>query len=93
MNFKIALTVIALSIFSNANAGWFDDIVDSGKEKINKVKDRVKDSDAISSALSNEDIIAGLKEALIKGVGYAVDNLGQADGFLGNTDVKIPRVD
>ena len=90
MNFKIALTIIALSIFSNANAGWFDDIVDSGKEKINEVKNNVNDGNAITSTLSNEDIIAGLKEALNKGAGYAVDNLGKADGFLKNSDVKIP---
>jgi len=42
------------------------------------------------SMLSQTDIAAGLKEALEKGVGYAVDNLGKADGFLGNEKVKIP---
>lgn len=48
------------------------------------------DTTSIKSALSNEDIIAGLKEALTKGAGYAVNNLGKADGFLKNGDVKIP---
>ena len=46
-----------------------------------------------SSALSNEDMIGGLKQALEKGVGYAVDNLGQVDGFMGNPKVKIPMPD
>ena len=42
------------------------------------------------SMLNQTDIAAGLKEALEKGVGYAVDNLGKADGFLSNEKVKIP---
>ena len=50
-------------------------------------------SSVASSALSNEDMIAGMKQALEKGVGYAVDNLGQVDGFLGNPKVKIPMPD
>jgi len=33
---------------------------------------------------------AGLKAALEKGVHYAVDQLGRADGFLGNEKVRIP---
>lgn len=40
--------------------------------------------------VSNTDIGRGLKEALGKGVRYAVDSLGRQDGFLGNARVKIP---
>lgn len=43
--------------------------------------------------LSNKDAVAGLKEALVKGAGNAVDKLGRADGFLGNAQVKIPLPD
>ena len=40
--------------------------------------------------LSNNKISLGLKEALSKGVRFAVDNLGVQDGFYKNLDVKIP---
>lgn len=40
--------------------------------------------------LSTSDISSGLKEALFKGVKFAVDNLGREDGFLGNERVRIP---
>ena len=42
------------------------------------------------SALSNQDAVAGLKAALEKGSGTAVDVLGKTDGFFGNSAVKIP---
>jgi Protein of unknown function (DUF4197) len=41
-------------------------------------------------ALSNQDAVAGLKAALEKGAGAAVDQLGRTDGFFGNNAVKIP---
>ena len=45
------------------------------------------------SALSNQDAVAGLKAALEKGTGAAVDQLGRTDGFFGNEAVKIPLPD
>jgi hypothetical protein len=44
-------------------------------------------------ALTNSDATAGLKAALEKGSGLAVDLLGKTDGFLGNGAVKIPLPD
>ena len=93
MKLRTAFAVITLTISTNCLAGYFDDLVNSGKDKIDKVKTSVKESDtskAVSSALSNDDIVAGLKQALTKGAGYAVDHLGKADGFLKNKAVKIP---
>ena len=40
--------------------------------------------------LSNQDAVSGLKAALEKGTGAAVDLLGKTDGFYGNNAVKIP---
>ncbi len=40
--------------------------------------------------LSNADVSAGLKEALSKGTGVAVAQLGATDGFLGNPRFRIP---
>jgi hypothetical protein len=44
-------------------------------------------------ALTNQDATSGLKAALEKGAGAAVDLLGRPDGFLGNGAVKIPLPD
>jgi hypothetical protein len=44
-------------------------------------------------ALSNQDAVSGLKAALEKGSGAAVDLLGRNDGFFGNGAVKIPLPD
>jgi hypothetical protein len=40
--------------------------------------------------ISNSDISSGLKEALFQGVRRAIDNLGQRNGFLDNSRVRIP---
>jgi Protein of unknown function (DUF4197) len=42
------------------------------------------------SDLSNQDVIAGLKEALNKGTANAVTSLGKENGYFGNDKVKIP---
>lgn len=41
-------------------------------------------------ALSNKDVIGGLKEALTQSSGAAVGKLGRENGFFGNDKVKIP---
>jgi hypothetical protein len=41
-------------------------------------------------AVSNQDATSGLRAALEKGAGVAVDLLGKKDGFFGNGKVKIP---
>jgi hypothetical protein len=42
------------------------------------------------SALSQDQMVGGLKEALGKGVQQAVASLGKTDGFLKDANVKIP---
>ena len=39
--------------------------------------------------ISNQDATSGLRQALVKGSGVAVDLLGRQDGFFGNQKVKI----
>ena len=41
-------------------------------------------------SVTNQEAASGLKAALEKGAGSAVDLLGKTDGFLGNKAVKIP---
>jgi len=45
------------------------------------------------AALTNKDAVGGLKAALEKGSGVAVDALGKTNGFFGNGAVKIPLPD
>ncbi len=45
-------------------------------------------SDA-AAALSNTEVVSGLKEALAQGVETAIKSLGKTDGFLGNQLVRI----
>ena len=76
-------TLIALS--AQGHAAWtdfFDKAISKGKEVLGTTD--------VSSALSDSDIANGLKEALLKGTKSAVENLGATDGFLKNTNVKIP---
>lgn len=40
--------------------------------------------------LSTEQVISGLKEALVKGAGTSVAEASKANGFLGNPKIKIP---
>jgi len=44
---------------------------------------------AVAAALSDSEVIAGLKQALANGVRSAINRLGQTDGFLGNEMVRI----
>lgn len=39
---------------------------------------------------TNSEVAEGLKEALLKGVAVGADQLSQADGYLGNAQIKIP---
>lgn len=48
------------------------------------------DATSGSQALSSQDIVAGLKQALEQGARQAVEDLGQANGFLSDARVRIP---
>jgi hypothetical protein len=71
--------VIAVSICS-ARAGWLD-ALGLGKSSTN--------SPALS-ALSQDQMVGGLKDALGKGLQNAIASLGHDGGFLTNLNVKIP---
>lgn len=47
----------------------------------------------VRGALASDEVTAGLKEALSKGVEKAIESLGKEDGFLKNLNVKIPMPD
>ncbi len=43
-----------------------------------------------TSSLSQPEVVAGLREALVKGSEIVVGELGRPDGFLNHADVRIP---
>ncbi len=81
--------LLLLGLFSRpAAGGWLEELQQrlggqSGKSA----------GGAVAAALSDEDVIRGLKEALSKGTQQAVANLGKDGGFLNNLDVRIPLPD
>lgn len=65
----------------------------AGAVQADKFSDFAKDmmaQPAVSNALSDQDIGAGLKEALAKGTKTAVNQLGSSDGFWSNERFRIP---
>lgn len=46
--------------------------------------------DNTKPALTNQEVISGLKEALTVGITNAVDLTSVTDGFLGNNEIKLP---
>ena len=67
-------------------AAW-DDFL---KQQLDTFSGGGADQQAVTTALTNDEMIAGLKQALEKGAEYAVDYLGKTDGFFANQSVKIP---
>ena len=83
--FVTILFSMFLSLCSNAQG--FLDSLGLGKKSTNQTSALPS---SLGSALSQDQVIGGLKEALGKGVQRAVDQLGHEGGFLTNLNVKIP---
>jgi hypothetical protein len=54
------------------------------------LKQAASSASAAATGLSQEQVLGGLREALASGVQHAVTNLGRADGFLKDVNVRIP---
>lgn len=50
----------------------------------------LEDNGATQPALTNEEVIGGLKEALNIGIKNSVDLTSVTDGFLGNNEIRLP---
>ena len=65
------------------------DVLDSAARQAgNYINDGTSTSEA--PALTNNEVIAGLKEALTVGINNSVDLTSVTDGFLGNPQIKLP---
>lgn len=76
---KSLIVIICTMLLSTASYGQF------WKDVQKKVEQT-----AVSSALSEEDAVAGIKEALSKGIEKGVDIVSVTDGYFGNIEIKIP---
>lgn len=76
------LTLIILTFLVSTSIGQFDKLKKSVGEKVKSTNP--------SSALSEEEVGKGLKEALTKGVEKGVDQLSKPDGFYKDLSIKIP---
>ena len=76
--FKISILVMTLIVLSDATLAQTRRVGTRQTTRTN------------APIVSNTDISSGLKDALFQGVRNAVDELGQENGFLDNTRVRIP---
>jgi len=85
---KTVLRVIIISVISLgvARAGLLDSL-GFGKKGTNETTALPS---VLTSSLSQDQMVQGLKEALGKGVQQAVSRLGHDGGFLTNLNVRIP---
>jgi hypothetical protein len=77
----LACSIVLLSV--SAATAQFDKL----KKTVDKKIESVKPS---SAGLSQEEVGAGLKEALNKGIEKGVDQLSKPDGFFKDLAIKIP---
>ena len=85
MRYKFVFALLTfISSPGVCNAQFFDNLLQKGVDSLSQEKSQ------IGSELSEDSIIAGLKEALQVGVGKAVDYSSKADGYLENPQIKIP---
>ncbi|HNQ04087.1 MAG TPA: DUF4197 domain-containing protein [Thiobacillaceae bacterium] len=84
------LTLCGL-IVAPAHAGWLDDL----QKRLGELQKSPSTASAgvgstATGALTEEEVVKGLKEALSKGTRQAIAQLGKDGGFLNNLDVRIP---
>lgn len=72
------------------DSGDFSDLFNRAKAAIDGAGGAKSIGDMV---LSNDEVRAGLREALSKGIKAAVAELGRVDGYLKNADVHIPVPD
>lgn len=81
----ITLFCLSQAAVGAAHADWLEQLYRRAQE--------IKGAPApqtVTSVLSDEEIVRGLKEALSQGSRQAIDRLGKAGGYLNNPNVRIP---
>lgn len=86
--FVAATGILALLLVVPAHAGGWLDRLGLGKRQPGQPA-----APGAVAALTQDQMVGGLKEALGKGVEQAITTLGREDGFLKDVSVKIPMPD
>lgn len=80
----LTTALLAVTMSFNVHAGWLDFLKGAADEAMEN-----GGTEIAKSALSNSEVVSGLKEALANGVESAINTLGRPGGFLGNKLVEI----
>lgn len=79
------LTLALLLVAATAQADWWDTLLQKAQQAQGKPVGQ-----AVGSALTDDEVVRGLKEALGKSAERASGKLGKEGGFLNDLNVKIP---
>ena len=97
-NTKIILA-LALVSATTLSAGWMDtlneglDILSTSSKEESKTTAKQSDSKSTLDNLTSSEMNGALKEALEKGVSYAIESLGKENGYFSNALTKISLPD
>lgn len=81
--YTLALLAVCMLAFTNVGHAQFGKLI---KKAEDKVKETTKTGD---SKLTNDEVGAGLKEALTKGIEKGVEKVSKPDGFLKDAAIKV----
>lgn len=99
MNKKVVGSVVvvcflATGLQAEASPGWLDRLFGAGQQaQEQEGEGEGAASSASLDGLADDDIAAGLKEALASGTSTAIEFLGKKDGFWDNDEARIPLPD
>lgn len=88
---SIPLLLLALALLltsATARAGWWETLMEKARQAQGQPVGQ-----AVGGALTDDEVVRGLKEALEKGAQQAIGKLGREGGFLNDLNVKIPMPD
>jgi hypothetical protein len=80
--------ILPITLFLTASV-WRPGSAASVLESLGLKRTGTDTNSSALAALSQDQVVTGLKEALAKGVQHAITNLGKPDGFLKDAAVKI----
>ena len=89
MRSRFTLLFISLAFFSQAQNAKDSTPQNKLFQKAGGILNKVSKIVPASKNLSNEEVIAGLKEALNVGAKISADKLSAVDGFFGNAAIKL----
>lgn len=86
----LSVSLVALCLSPNLHALDLGDLAKQVLTQPTQNTGQTQPQTMLGVGLAENDIVAGLKQALSEGTQYAVKTLGQEGGFLNNDVVKIP---